>query len=103
MNGFKKQRFPKTCIALYIIAALTMFAIPVRIFLGGTFLFPADDAVFTQIVIPIIIIGVASLLCTLTLSLLLRGKGIKFTDLYFPVSLVGALAIFIFFHFALIS
>ncbi len=103
MNPFSKQRFPKTCLTLFIIAALILFAIPARIFLGGTFLFPEDDAVLHQIIIPLIIIGVSSLLCTLVLSLLLRKKGIKFADLFYPVSTLGAIAIFIFFHFTLVS
>ena len=98
MNGFKKQRFPKTCIALYIIAALTMFAIPVRIFLGDVMVMP-NEADFSAFTLLIAIIAAVYLICMLALWLPLRKKGIRFMDIFYPLGTLGAITIFIYFHF----
>ena len=105
MNSFNKLRFPKTSFVLFVIGALVLFAIPVRILLGASINLPplgVDRAVFQEHIISILILGLPFLLLSLLLWLLLRNKGIRFMDLGYPISTLGAIAIFVYFHFALI-
>lgn len=107
MNSFNKLRFPKTSFVLFVIGALVLLAFPVRIMLGGSINLPphgADnqEAVFQEHIISILIIGLPFLLLSLLLWLLLRNKGLRFMDLGYPISTLGAIAIFVYFHFALI-
>ena len=108
MNAFSKLRFPKISLSLFILCALILVAFPVRVFLGAELNLPADDAdfgtvVFPSLILPILIIGVSALLIALLLFIPLRKKGIRFFDLFYPVSTAGAAVIFIFFHFALLA
>lgn len=103
MNFFKKLRFPKISLALFIIGALIMIAIPVRVMLGAAVNLPAGDADFPKILLPILIIGLTSLLLTLVLWLPLRKKGIRFIDLNYPLGTLAAIGIVIFFHIALFA
>jgi hypothetical protein len=107
MNAFSKLRFPKISFALFLLGALILIAIPVRVFLGTGLNLPADNAdfrvIFPSLILPILIVGVAGLLIALLLFIPLRKKGIRFFDLFYPVSTAGAAVIFIFFHFALLA
>ena len=98
MIRFKDLRFYKTSLALFIVAALVLFAIPVRIFLGALLTMPSE-ADFTAFPLPIIIIAAIYFICTLALWLPLRKKGIRFIDLFYPIGTLSAITIFIYFHF----
>lgn len=106
MYAFSKLRFPKTSLVIFFIGALVLLAIPLRIMMGATPKLPAHNAnfqntIFPELVFPILIIGLSFLLLSLLLWLLLRNKGFRFMDLGYPISTLGAIAIFIFFHFTL--
>ena len=102
MIRFKDLRFRKTSLALYIIFMLVLFAIPVRSLLGERMVTPGmtDFSVFP---LPIIIIAAAYFICTLALWLPLRKKGIRFVDLFYPISTLSAITIAVYFHFTWFS
>ena len=108
MNSFKKLRFPKTSLTLFIIGLLVLFAIPARLQLGASLNIPPNDVdfmgvIFPEFIFPIIIIGLISLLLTLALWLLLRKKGLRFVDLLNPLNTLGGIAIFVYLHFTLVA
>lgn len=108
MNTFSKLRFPKISFVLFIFAALVLLAIPVRIMLGASINLPphgADiqESVFPELIIPILIIGLSFLFLNLLLWLFLRKKGIRFMDLNYPIGTLSAIAIFVYFHFTLLT
>ena len=98
MVRLKDLRFRKTALTLYIIAMLALFAILVRSLLGERIVTSSmiDFSVFP---LPIIIIAAAYFLCTVALWLPLRKKGIRFVDLFYPISTLSGITILIYFHF----
>lgn len=104
MKFFSKLRFPKTTLVIYIVGALIWAALFIRLFMGSTLNLPPDDAdfvktVFPESVLPILIIGLPFPLLSLLLWLPLRKKGLKFIDLLYPLGTLGAIAVFVYFHF----
>lgn len=101
MNAFQKLRFPKLSLVLFIVAALVVIAFPVRYMLGAAFALPADNVVPEKIILPILIIGVASLLLALLIWLPLRKKNIRFFELFYPVSILAAIVMLAYLHIIL--
>ncbi len=104
MASFNKLRYPKVSLALFIIAALAMVSLVIRIMAGAGISIPdTEAAVVSRIIIPILIIAATFLLITVLLWLNLRKKGARFIDLLYPVNTACAIGIFIFFHIALLT
>jgi hypothetical protein len=108
MNTFSKQRFPKISLVLFIIGTLLLIAMVVRIMLGASINLPPRGAdnqvnVFVEYIFPILVMGLSFLFFNLLLWLLLRKKGIRFMDLNYPISMLSAITIFVYFHFTLLA